>query len=457
MNILTKSSLLVLLLMTVALGALAADGDNDKPRTSVTPYIGGTFWDKDMELENDLLYGGRLGLHFFGPLVLEGTYGRTDPDHSVLANQVAIDHFGLDLLLDLLPGKKLNPYLTGGWSQFDYKPDMTGSIRQHLNGWEAGGGVKLRLGGDNATHRSLRLELRDVMTDLDASLTGEGGTAHNLLATVGLEFAFGKCSKDSDLDGVLDKQDVCPDTPAGVMVDDAGCPLDTDGDGVFDGLDKCDATPAGAQVDFSGCPLDCDNDGVYDGLDKCADTPAGAVVDAVGCPLDSDGDGVFDGLDQCADTAANLQVDVHGCPIAVTATEIELLDTGMITTSQIVFKSGSAELDLADTHILDEIGQTLVPWPALQMEIGGHTDSQGSETFNQALSEQRAQAVLDYLSANFPEIAAGQYTVKGYGEAQPVADNDTAEGRALNRRVEFKVLNTETLKKEIESRKLLER
>jgi len=196
---------------------------------------------------------------------------------------------------------------------------------------------------------------------------------------------------------------------------------------------------------------------VFDGIDQCADTPQGAIVDASGCPSDSDGDGVFDGIDQCEGTNPNLQVDMSGCPIAVTEIEEQLLDTGRISTNNIVFATSSHKLDTRDTNQLDEVGEALSNWPQLRVEIGGHTDSTGSESFNQQLSEKRAQSVLDYLVANFPKIVPVQYTVVGYGEAEPVADNATAEGRAANRRVEFKVLNNEELKKQIEKRRMLER
>lgn len=464
MNTLAKCMVLVCLvsisLMMPATGALAADGGEETPLVAVTPFLGGAFWNSDVPLENSLLYGLRLGFHISGPFSVEGTYGKSKADHSLLATQAGIDHMGLDLLVDLRPGQKFNPYLTGGWARLDIEPDNAEAIKRSPNGWEVGAGLKIRLGGHDASLSTLRLELRDVMCDLDATPINEGGMTHNLMATVGLQFSFwggeGKDS-DSDGDGVLDKNDLCPDTPVGALVDATGCPLDADGDGVYDGLDQCPDTPKGAEVDFSGCPLDSDGDGVYDGLDACPKTPEGAVVDASGCPLDSDSDGVFDGLDRCPDTAANLQVDSNGCPIAVTATEIQLLDTGKITTSQIVFQSGSAKLDLADTRVLDEIGGTLENWPALKIEISGHTDSQGAAALNEALSQRRAQAVLDYLTANFAGIPAEQYTAVGYGEGHPVAENDTAEGRAQNRRVEFRVLNKETLQKEIENRRLLER
>lgn len=454
----TTAKLLVLLLLLgmVSAGAGQAGVDEgDKPTISVTPYLGGAFWDKDMGLEDDLIYGGRLGLHFLRNLSLEATYGLATPEATVGGSDVDVEHFGADLVYDLLPSSRFNPYLTAGWAQFDTK---VGDLAiRNLNGWEGGAGLKIRLMGNKATHTNLRLEVRDVMADLLPAGSFEGGYSHNLLTTAGLQFAFGCSSKDDDLDGVRNQDDDCPGTPSGAIVNAVGCPTDSDGDRVFDGLDTCAGTPVGAAVDLKGCPKDSDGDGIFDGLDKCQGTPAGAVVDARGCPKDSDKDGVFDGIDQCPDTAVNLQVDVKGCPIAVTTTEIQLLDTGSITTSQIVFLSGSTELDSKSTAILNEIGETLSNWPTLRMEIGGHTDSTGSAEGNQRLSEKRAAAVLAYLGKNFPKISTGNYEVKGYGEANPIAGNETAEDRAKNRRVEFKVLNKEALKKEIENRKLLER
>ena len=98
---------------------------------------------------------------------------------------------------------------------------------------------------------------------------------------------------------------------------------------------------------------------------------------------------------------------------------------------------------------------TLSKWPQLKIEIGGHTDSRGSARFNQELSEKRAQSVLHYLLQKFPGLNADQYTTKGYGESSPLVPNDSQLNMAKNRRVEFKVLNKDVLKREVEKRRLL--
>jgi outer membrane protein OmpA-like peptidoglycan-associated protein len=222
--------------------------------------------------------------------------------------------------------------------------------------------------------------------------------------------------------------------------------VDTDGDGVLDGADQCPDTPTGATVDARGCPSDSDGDGVYDGIDQCPDTPRGATVDARGCPMDSDGDGVYDGIDQCPDTPKGVKVDETGCTVVTSAKEAQLLDTGTLRLENVYFDTNKATLKPESSASLDEAGGILVKWPQLRIEVAGHTDSVGEDAYNQALSQRRAQAVLDYFLGKF-SLKAGQFSVKGYGESNPAADNDTPQGRSQNRRVELNVLNKEILRK----------
>jgi len=211
---------------------------------------------------------------------------------------------------------------------------------------------------------------------------------------------------------------------------------DSDGDGVVDGIDQCPDTPAGARVDAKGCPMDSDNDGVYDGIDQCPGTPAGATVDAKGCPMDSDNDGVYDGIDKCPNTPAGTKVDETGCPVEVQ----KFIDTGLISTTAILFDLNKATLKPESKVELDKIGSILIQASDLMVEIGGHTDATGSDATNMTLSDARAKAVHDYLEQNFSQIKPENLVAKGYGESKPVASNDTKEGRAKNRRVEFKIV-----------------
>jgi outer membrane protein OmpA-like peptidoglycan-associated protein len=194
---------------------------------------------------------------------------------------------------------------------------------------------------------------------------------------------------------------------------------------------------------------------VADGIDQCPNTPIGARVDNVGCPIDSDGDGVPDGLDLCPNTPAGAKVDKDGCPIEISELETIFLDTGLIRLQDINFETNKANILPESYPRLDEVGNILVQWPQLKIEIGGHADARGAADYNQKLSERRANSVLEYLTEKFPKINRNQYTVKGYGESVPLVPNTGPENWAKNRRVEFKVQNTDVLEKEVERRRLL--
>ncbi len=228
----------------------------------------------------------------------------------------------------------------------------------------------------------------------------------------------------------------CACTPAPPPPPPPPAPVDSDGDGVYDDKDECPNTPRGATVDARGCPSDSDQDGVFDGIDQCPNTPRGATVDARGCPSDSDNDGVLDGIDKCPNTPAGAKVDEWGCTIEAK----QFLDTGLITTTEILFDFDKATLKPQSKTELDRIGAILIQAADLSIEIGGHTDAVGTDKYNLTLSDERAKAVRDYFIANFPQIREGNLVSKGYGEGTPVASNKTAEGRTQNRRVEFKII-----------------
>ncbi|MDH4036630.1 MAG: OmpA family protein [Candidatus Krumholzibacteria bacterium] len=282
-------------------------------------------------------------------------------------------------------------------------------------------------------------------------------TSNEIIYDMTVPWPFREVNKDdSDGDRVLDRNDACPGTPRGAIVDANGCPLDTDGDGVPDGIDRCAETPRGAMVDRHGCPQDSDGDGIADGLDRCARTPRGAIVDAHGCPQDSDGDGVADGIDECPGTSTELAVNKKGCPVLIGEVGQQFLD-GDAVAFNIAFSSGKAEIQPSSYAFLDSVGVVLNDWPEAKVEIGGHTDSQGAATFNQQLSEKRAQAVKDYLTSKYKRIRPRNLTPVGYGESQPVATNDTPEGRARNRRVEFRLTNASELGKDVETKRYKKR
>ena len=266
----------------------------------------------------------------------------------------------------------------------------------------------------------------------------------------GLTFKFG--GKDTDGDGIYDKDDACPEVAG--LKQFKGCP-DTDGDGIIDGSDSCpevaglaefqgcpdtdadgiadkdDACPevAGPKA-LNGCP-DADGDGVADKNDKCPQV-AGPSANG-GCPWpDTDGDGVLDKDDKCVDvkgTVAN-----NGCP-EITEEQVKQLNAYAKT---ILFNSGKATFKQETFAVLQSITAILKQYPSSKFSIEGHTDSDGKDAANQKLSEDRAGAVKNYLVEN--GIDASRLSSAGYGESKPIDSNKTAKGKANNRRVEVKLV-----------------
>ena len=180
--------------------------------------------------------------------------------------------------------------------------------------------------------------------------------------------------------------------------------------------------------------------------DECPNTPKGAIVDDYGCELDSDGDGVADRIDQCPDTPPGTVVNETGCPLSSCRApfpgepvdEIGCASGDVVVLRGVTFEFDEARLTANAKVILDGVADTLLSQSDMEVEIGGHTDSRGSDSYNQKLSEQRAIAVKEYLTGRGVDDA--RMSTAGYGESSPIADNDSDEGRELNRRVELKIL-----------------
>ncbi len=282
----------------------------------------------------------------------------------------------------------------------------------------------------------------------------EAGPAHvdantsMLEAFAGLTVHFGQ--NDSDGDGLVNRLDACPDEPEDVdgFEDADGCPdLDNDRDGVLDKRDKCPNEPEDKDgfEDADGCPdPDNDGDGILDAQDQCPDEAEDkdGFEDADGCPdPDNDGDNVLDAFDKCPDTPAGTAVDAEGCPIPKAApAPAPAVPPVMEIKQELILKgvnfiTGSAQLTPESSSILDEVARSLEAYPDIALEIRGHTDAAGASEANRALSQRRAISVRDYLIGK--GISPARLSAVGFGEDYPIADNDTAAGRALNRRVEI--------------------
>lgn len=290
------------------------------------------------------------------------------------------------------------------------------------------------------------------------NITGGGTNDFLVHGLIGMSYSL-FTDIDSDGDGIPDSRDMCPDTPPGVTVDEFGCPVDSDGDGVPDYLDKCPDTPRGAKVDKDGCPLDSDGDGVPDYRDMCPNTPKGVLVDKDGCPIDSDGDGVPDHLDKCPNTPSGVPVDKDGCPkdsdgdgvpdyldeCPNTPAGVEVDEKGcakvidkIIIKGDTNFEFNKSELLPSAYPVLNNIALTMKDHPETRWRVEGHTDGIGSDSYNMELSRRRAESVVNYLVSQ--GVERSRLEIVPFGKSAPVATNDTAEGRAMNRRVEIKLI-----------------
>jgi OmpA-OmpF porin, OOP family len=375
------------------------------------------------------------------------------------------------------PQATVRPYVFVGIGGMMYDKNTNNSKRNDFVAPSTGGGINFRLSP------TVNLNIQETFLfsradNRDGVVAGKNDSY--LFHTAGISFNLGK-KKDADNDGVSDRNDKCPNTPAGVAVDKTGCPLDKDADGVADYLDACpdvagtmalngcpdkdldgiadkdDRCPDMAgPASLKGCP-DSDNDGVADIDDKCPDTKAGYRVDANGCAMDNDKDGVMNEDDRCPDMAG--PASLKGCPDSDGDGVADIDDRcpnikGTITNkgcpeitpevekkitqiaSKIFFETNSDKLKVASLVQLDELVAILKEYETANLTIGGHTDSKGTDAYNLTLSQKRMESVKKYLIEK--GISESRLTATGYGESTPIADNNTSLGRAKNRRVELK-------------------
>ena len=446
-----------------------------------------TRYDRAFALDNQIGWGGRLG-YFFGEQVgMEGAVEFQSTAHASGA-EAELWYGSVSLVLNIPAGNRQLFYLSGGYSRLDYEPRAP--FRFTDDAVHGALGHRVFLGSRTA----VRLEARGIYAPKTGASFGTEWAGH-VVGYAGLSiFMGGGPPPDMDRDGVADRGDACPATPAGAVVDPRGCPGDSDGDRVVNGLDACPNTPASASVNSAGCPTDGDQDGVYDGLDQCPGTTAGAhvnaqgcqtdadgdgvadgpdecpatpaevVVDARGCPMDSDADRVYDGIDKCPNTQAGLEVDAVGCPIArdgdsdgvddtkdkcpgtAAGTRVDAAGCPILFTEErtpvvlrgVTFETGRSVIRPESYAVLDQVAASLVANPDIRIEIAGHTDNVGADAANRRLSQTRADAVRAYLAQR--GVAIERMVARGYGESLPVADNATPEGRAMNRRVELRPL-----------------
>ena len=273
-----------------------------------------------------------------------------------------------------------------------------------------------------------RLEVRNIVSSAEARQ--DSGVSH-LQVLAGVEFTFLRrkpeplpppkqyVDPDRDRDGFLNEDDECPDAAG---VEPHGCP-DTDGDTFRDSEDDCPEVPGVAPV---GCPdKDTDGDRIFDSIDKCIDEPE-----------------VFNGLD-----------DTDGCPDELPPEIVEF--EGVL--EGIEFDFSKATIRSSSKPVLDKAVGVMQEYEFVRVRVIGHTDNVGDEEANLQLSKDRAASVKDYLVSK--GIAEDRIETDGRGQSEPRDTNETDEGRAKNRRIEFEILvrrppeegdKTEPVKKDAE-------
>ncbi|HZL11343.1 MAG TPA: OmpA family protein [Prolixibacteraceae bacterium] len=404
----------------------------------------GYFLSRYLSPRFDLVFQGDLGLF------------RSNANNDVnLANGL------LNLRLKLSDeSQNFRPYIYGGPGVLSVNTGTSdlGEANKTIVNFDLGFGSKLYVSPATALYVEA-----GYIHGLETTIAGVTERESYWKTTIGIETAFGK-TKDSDMDGVSDKKDKCPNTPDGVAVDKDGCPIDTDGDGVADYIDDCptvagltslkgcpdkdkdgiadkdDACPDVAGLaSLKGCP-DSDGDGITDNDDICPNTPKGYKVDASGCPFDTDKDGVIDEEDDCPTVAGPK--DNKGCPV------IEVVKSKEVTLDQVILQNISVDpvhfafdkskLTDYSKGKIEKLIETLNTDTEFHVNLFGYTDNLGPSEYNLKLAQKRIQSVMDYLiSKGISEDRIIKQ--KALGESKPMASNNTAEGRKLNRRVEFEI------------------
>ena len=364
-------------------------------------------------------------------------------------NDVNLDYTSFDGIIKLNLGKnKFIPYLFSGYGLTNFSNNN--NDKGLFPSMESSRTILAGIGFDITVSEKLKLNISSSYRS-----NNESGTYNHLQNVFGLRYNFGV--GDRDKDGISDKKDECPDLPG--LKEFNGCP-DTDNDGLPDNKDDCpeEAGPEKTKgcpdndedgisnnddncpddfglLENDGCP-DIDNDGVIDTEDKCPGEYG--EIDNQGCPLkDKDNDGVLDNDDLCPDVPGSKKN--NGCPTDVKVKN-EIIKTLNSFGENINFIAESFDIIGQKTiNVLVEIKNLLIKNSKINLYIEGYSSSDGSDNYNLMLSRKRAESVKSYLVKL--GVDENRLEVVGYGESNPIGDNDNPMGRSMNRRVQFKMKN----------------
>jgi outer membrane protein OmpA-like peptidoglycan-associated protein len=490
----SRASFLFRLLLVVATAAAAPAAAQSSGTFEIGGFARYTWFDDVLGLDDKVGGGGTLGLFFARNLALEAEAAYTKTNNIVgldvsntpirgrltyhiplggyasairlgagyvrnlYRKDVSLDDDGVTGLAGLRVGLGEHFALQVDGT-LDYVPSPDLNRADKYSNWGVQGGAVLLFGNSYDRDKD---GVKDKADRCPGTPAGESVDPSGCSAS----------QRDTDADGVKDSADRCPNTPGGEKADAEGCApgqKDNDHDGLVDNLDKCPNTPAGEQVDASGCSAsqrDADADGVMDSADKCADTPAGEQVDANGCAAaqrDQDADGVTDNLDQCANTPAGQPVDTRGCSRDSDADGVpDGVDKCPSTPNgQAVDEAGCPKLfegaqrsvilkgvnfTTGKAELTDSAKLVLVDVAqslAANPEVRVQVGGYTDNTGSRATNLRLSKERARAVEEFLQQngVSPAQVTSKGYGEDQPVASNRTAAGRAQNRRVALILLD----------------
>jgi OOP family OmpA-OmpF porin len=343
----------------------------------LNPFAGFQLFDDKRDLSETGTFGVGVEYRFLPNWAVEAVYSRADADRKYTPGDSEFEELRLDGTYYFAgPDAAWNPYVSLGAGHADFGGTPLTPATAGADQDETRVNLGVGFRYNVSDMISLRADLREFH--------GIDDSTFDTMASLGLSWAFTRTVSE-------------PKPPA---PEPAPAPVDSDNDGVPDNRDQCPGTPAGAQVDSRGCELDSDNDGVVNSKDQCPNTTAGAMVDATGC----------EGITETVET-------------------IEL---------RVQFPTNSSVIDATYDEEIRRVADFMDEYPETTVEIAGHTDSIGEADYNQFLSQRRAESVASRLTGPLG-VEPDRVTAVGYGEAEPVASNDDAAGRAQNRRVEARI------------------
>jgi OOP family OmpA-OmpF porin len=366
-----------ILLSALLLGSVAVASDYNY---EVSPLIGYNFAEGNIDVDDYFTFGAELQYNGFDSVIkpeFSVFYSKADYNIPAPTSDTDVLRIALNGVYEFDEVGAMIPFAKAGVgyeNMSDANKGQTGNTNSAY--LDAGFGAKIPL----TEQLALKLETIYMLKDND------GTTDNNLAVLAGVTFSFGAKAQKAAPIVVEEEEEV-------VVVDG-----DDDNDGILNSQDSCLYTPAGVKVDALGCALplvdnDTDKDGVLNADDICPKTPLGEAVNSDGCP-----------------TIVNLHIK---------------------------FENNSDKLTPASEELMQTYADFLKAHTNYSAEIIGHTDSRGSKSYNQKLSQKRAEAVVADLVAR--GVDAKQLSSKGEGELNPIATNDTEEGRQANRRIEAKL------------------